>query len=87
MADVFTYDDLLELLRIERASAELQEIKQEKLDNIREYFHEKDGFLKQQAESNGFFNSKSKFNTQREIENAKRALLDLYQVRERKNNV
>jgi len=84
MAETFTYEDLYELLRKEKFDNDLQEITLQHLKKIKEYFDTKKSFLEKQSTSNTFFNSKKLEKVQTELENAKRALRDLYEKRERK---
>lgn len=84
MAETFTYEDLYELLRKEKSDNDLQEITPADLKKIKEYFDTKKSFLEKQSTSGTFFNSKKLEKIQTEIENAKRALKDLYEKRERK---
>ncbi len=77
----FSYEDIYELLRAEKYSTDLQPISIEQLQKIRRYLANKEEFLVRQTESK-FDDAVDKIKV--ELENAKRALKDLYDKRERK---
>jgi DNA replication initiation complex subunit (GINS family) len=77
----FNYEDVYELLRAEKYSTDLQPISIEQLQKIRRYLNNKEEFLVRQNESK-FDDAIEKIKV--EIDNAKRALRDLYDKRERK---
>lgn len=77
----FSYEDIYEILRAEKYSADLQPISIEQLQKIRRYLANKEEFLVRQTESK-FDDAVDKIKV--EVENAKRALKDLYDKRERK---
>jgi DNA replication initiation complex subunit (GINS family) len=77
----FSYEDLYEILRAEKYSTDLQPISLEQLQKIRRYLKNKEEFLVRQSESK-FDDAIEKIKI--ELENAKRALRDLYDRRERK---
>jgi DNA replication initiation complex subunit (GINS family) len=77
----FTYEDLYEILRAEKYSTDLQQIDKEQLRKTNAYFKSKEEFLVRQKEV-AFDEAAEK--TKIELENAKRALRDLYDKRERK---
>jgi DNA replication initiation complex subunit (GINS family) len=77
----FSYEDLYELLRAEKYSTDLQPISIDQLQKIRRYLANKEEFLVRQTESK-FDDAVDKIKV--ELENAKRALKDLYDKRERK---
>lgn len=79
----FSYEDIFELLRAEKYSADLQPLKPEDIAKIREYFKLKEELLKRQSASPIFMRAQQD-KIQTEIENAWRALRDLYERRERK---
>jgi DNA replication initiation complex subunit (GINS family) len=81
MVAEFSYEDLYEFLRAEKYSTDLQPIATEQLQKVRRYFKTKEDFLAQQA-GTGFDEALDKVKT--ELDNAKRALRDLYDKRERK---
>ncbi len=77
----FSYEDIYELLRAEKYSTDLQPISIEQLQKIRRYLANKEEFLVRQSESK-FDDAVDKIKV--ELDNAKRALKDLYDKRERK---
>jgi len=77
----FNYEDVYELLRAEKYSTDLQPISIEQLQKIRRYIANKEEFLVRQNESK-FDDAIEKIKV--ELDNAKRALRDLYDKRERK---
>ena len=77
----FNYEDVYELLRAEKYSTDLQPISIEQLQKIRRYLNNKEEFLVRQNESK-FDDAVEKIKV--EIDNAKRALRDLYDKIERK---
>ena len=82
MAD-FTYEDIYELLRGEKYSTDLQQITPELLKKICLYFELKQELMQKQKES-ALFEKSSRDQLKPEIENATRALRDLYERREKK---
>ena len=83
MADeeVFTYDDLYELLRLEISSKDLQPLSLDILKKIKKYIDSKEKLL-EKAESSKF--SKEKRRLLEEIDNARRILSNLHQKRVKK---
>jgi len=79
-----SYEDIYELLRAEKYSADLQPLKPEDLAKIKEYFKLKEEMLKKQKASTIFFDRSKRDKILIEIENAWRALKDLYERREKK---
>jgi len=79
-----TYEDIYELLRAEKYSADLQPLKPQDLEKIKEYFKLKEELLKKQETSGTFFDRSKRDKIMTEIENAWRALRDLYERREKK---
>jgi len=77
----FSYEDIYEILRAEKYSTDLQPIDKEQLRKINVYFKSKEEFLIRQKDT-GFDEAAEK--TKIEYDNAKRALRDLYDKRERK---
>ncbi len=79
----FSYDDIYELLRTEKYSVDLQAISREQLQKIREYLEAKKSLLQKQKES-GLFDKSAREHLKIEMENARRALKELYARREKK---
>ncbi|MBI2040713.1 MAG: hypothetical protein HYT16_01300 [DPANN group archaeon] len=80
----FTFDDIAELARIEKYSTDLQQIKPEDMQKIREYFEAKKAMLAKQTKNSEFYDKAKKEKLKFEIENARRALKDFYERREKK---
>lgn len=80
----FTYEDIYELLRTEKYTTDLQPLKIEDLVKIKEYFDTKQILLDKQVEGSTFYNPEKKEKLKLELENAKRAIKDLYEKREQK---
>lgn len=79
----FSYDDIYEMLRTEKYSVDLQQISQEHMQKIREYLDSKKSLLQKQKES-GLFDKSAREHLKLELENARRALRELYERREKK---
>ncbi|MGB9675072.1 MAG: hypothetical protein ACP5IJ_01515 [Candidatus Nanoarchaeia archaeon] len=77
----FSYEDLYELLRTEKYSADLQPLDPSQIRKIAAYLKSKEELIIRQKES-VFDENVEKLKI--ELENAKRALRDLYDKRERK---
>jgi DNA replication initiation complex subunit (GINS family) len=84
MVEAFTYEDIYELLRSEKFSSDLEEIKQIDLARIQAYIKSKKELLEKQEDATSILSSQKKIKIQQEIGNALRALKDLYEIRERK---
>ena len=80
----FTFDDIAELARTEKYSTDLQQIKLDDLKKIREYFDGKRSMLAKQIKNTEFYDKSKKEKLRFEIENARRALKDFYERREKK---
>ncbi len=80
----YTYDDLHELLRTEKNSADLQELDEATIENIKSYFRAKKALLAKQEEEGTFSSNKQRKQIEAEIDNAKLVIKDLYETRERK---
>jgi len=84
VAEAFTYEDIYELLRTEKFATDLEKINVNDLARIKEYLKAKEHLLKQELNSTNIISSQKKAKIQMEIDNAFRALKDLYEIRERK---
>jgi len=82
--EAFTYEDIYELLRVEKFATDLEEIKSTALARIQAYLKAKEELLSKQESSVSILSSQKKIKIQQEINNALRALKDLYEIRERK---
>ena len=80
----FTYEDIYELLRMEKYSTDLQLVKLEDLRKVKEYFEAKRGLLAKQTKDSEFYDKSKKDKLKTELENARRALKDWYEKREKK---
>jgi DNA replication initiation complex subunit (GINS family) len=80
----FTYEDIYELLRMEKYSTDLQLVKLEDLRKVKEYFEAKRGLLAKQTKDSEFYDKAKKDKLKTELENARRALKDWYEKREKK---
>jgi len=80
----FTYEDLYELLRTEKFSTDLQPLKQSDIKKIADYLNIKQALLEKQTHSKEFFNQRNVDKIRTEIDNAKRLLKDVFEIRERK---
>ncbi len=80
----FTYEDIYELLRMEKYSTDLQLVKLEDLRKVKEYFETKRGLLAKQTKDSEFYDKSKKDKLKTELENARRALKDWYEKREKK---
>ncbi len=82
--DSFTYEDIYELLRTEKYTTDLQPLKKEDMAKIKEYFATKQALLDKQVEGSAFYAPEKRDKLRTELENAKRAVRDLYEKREQK---
>jgi DNA replication initiation complex subunit (GINS family) len=80
----FTYEDIYELLRAEKFATDLEEIPKNDLARIKAYLKSKEELLKKQEDATSILSSQKKIRIQQEIDNAIRALKDLYEIREKK---
>ena len=84
MVEALTYEDIYELLRAEKFATDLEQIKPADLARIKAYLESKKELLKKQLDAMSVLSSQKKIKIQQEIDNATRALKDLYEIRERK---
>jgi hypothetical protein len=82
--EAFTYEDIYELLRTEKFATDLEQISVNDLARIKAYLESKQELLKKEGSSTNILSSHKKAKIQMEIDNALRALKDLYEIRERK---
>jgi DNA replication initiation complex subunit (GINS family) len=80
----FTYEDIYELLRAEKFATDLEDIPKNDLARIKSYLKSKEELLKKQEDATSILSSQKKIRIQQEIDNAIRALKDLYEIREKK---
>jgi len=81
---VITYETLYELLRREKLRAELQPLDKNFFKDVVKYLSEKQTILDSQMQKVSVFSSSETQKTQKEIENIKRMIQELYERRERK---
>ncbi len=84
MVNMLSYEDLYELLRAEKSSADLEKLTLNDLTKITSYFKAKEDLLKRQEVSTAFFSTKARVKIQLEIDNAMQMLRDLFERREAK---
>jgi len=82
--EVFTYDNIYDILHAEKFISELQSVSSLDLEKIQTYLDNKKKLLDQQEESTQIFSSQKRAMIQIEIDNALRTLKDLYEFREKK---
>lgn len=78
-----TYDVLYEILRLEKTRKEIQELDKNFFTNLLSYIKEKHTILETQQKENNIF-SKEFEKTQKQIQNIKKMLKELYERRETK---
>lgn len=84
MSDItITYDVLYEILRLEKTRKDLQELDKDFFKNLVSYQKEKYEILETQQSQNNIF-SREFEKTQKQIQNAKKMLKELYERRESK---
>lgn len=81
--NIITYETLYEILRRERTRHELQELEPNFFKNITNYLKEKIAILESQKQKSPLFQEEVK-KTQKQIENIKKILEELYERRELK---
>lgn len=81
---VVTYETLYEILRREKLRAELQPLDKSFLKDVVKYLSEKQSILDSQMNKVSVFSSSETQKTQKQIDNIKRMIKDLYERRERK---
>ncbi len=78
-----TYDTLYEILRLEKTRREIQELDRDFFKNMISYLNEKQEILDTQQKQNNIF-SKEFEKTQKQIQNIKKMIKELYEKRESK---
>lgn len=81
---IITYETLFELLRREKIKPELQKLDKTFFEDIVRYLEEKQKILESQRSKNSVFASSEVQKTQKQIDNVKRMLKELYERRESK---
>lgn len=83
MADIITYETLFEILQKEKLRMELQKLDINFHENFIKYLEEKTSILNSQKSKNSIFSQEIQ-KTERQLENIKRIMKELYERRERK---
>lgn len=81
---IITYETLYEILRREKLRAELQPLDKHFFQDIVGYLSEKQSILESQMSKSSIFSSSETQKTQKQIENVKRMVKELYERRENK---
>lgn len=81
---IITYETLYEILRREKYRAELQYLENDFFQKVTRYLGEKESILESQQKKTSIFASVEIQKTQKQIENIKRILKELYERRENK---
>jgi len=79
-----TYETLFDLLRREKTRAELQELDKKFFEDVVGYLNEKNKVLVEQKSKIDLFSSTEKEKTEKQIENIKKILKEIYEKREGK---
>ena len=81
---IITYETLYELMRREKFRPELQKLNKEFFNDFIKYFNEKKIILESQQKKKSIFTSTETQKTQKQIENIKKIIKELYEKRENK---
>jgi len=81
---VITYETLYEILRREKLRAELQPLDKNFLKDIVNYLNDKQSIFDSQMKKTSIFSGSETQKTQKQIENIKRMIQELYEKRENK---
>ena len=79
-----TYETLFELLRREKNREELQKLDESFFSDVVNYLKEKEEFLEQQRTKQDLFATEEKAKAEKQIENIRKILKELYERREKK---
>ena len=80
---IITYETLFEILRREKFKEEIQKLPDNFIENTIKYLQEKQEILTSQQQKQSIFSSEST-KTQKQLENTKKLLKELYEKRESK---
>ncbi len=83
MGEIITYEILYEILRKEKFETELQKIEPDFFQAVIKYLEEKEAILESQKSKDSIF-SKESDKTQKQLENIRKILKDIYEKRENK---
>src|SRR3989344_2016845 len=81
-ADVITYEELYEILRMEKFRTDLQKLPNNFLETVKNYLEEKSRIVEKQKASPMFLSELS--STQRQLENVRKIIKEIYDRRETK---
>lgn len=81
---IITYETIYEILRLEKTRVELQKLDPNFFENTLNYLKEKQSLLNSQKSKPELFEVNEVLKTQKQIENIKRMLKELYERRENK---
>ena len=84
MSEIITYEALYEILRKEKSSSELQTLDENFFQNVVNYIKEKSEILESQKKKTSIFASVEIIKTQKQLDNIKKILKELYERRENK---
>ncbi len=82
--DIITYEALYEVLRKEKNESELNKLDDSFFDDVVKYMQEKTSILNSQKEKDSIFAAKEIEKTERQIQNVRKILKELYDRRENK---
>jgi DNA replication initiation complex subunit (GINS family) len=81
---IITYETLYEIMRREKFRPELQVLNKEFFEDLVKYFNEKKSILESQQKKKSIFTPSETQKTQKQIENIKKIIRELYEKRENK---
>lgn len=81
---IITYETLYEIMRREKFRPELQKLNREFFEDFIKYVQEKKSILESQQKKKSIFTSSETQKTQKQIENIKKIIKELYEKRENK---
>lgn len=82
--DLITYEALYEIFRNEKSSSELQKLKDEFYGQTINYLNEKKAIIDSQQKKGDIFSTSELQKTKKQLENIKKILTELHEIRERK---
>ncbi len=84
MSEIITYETLYEILRKEKTTSEIQKLNENFFQNVVNYIKEKSEILESQKKKTSIFASVEIIKTQKQLDNIKKILKELYERRENK---
>jgi|TARA_Y100000310_G_scaffold337319_1_gene424110 DNA replication initiation complex subunit (GINS family) len=82
--DVITYEKLYEILRMEKFRTDLQKLPENFLESVKTYLEEKSKILERQKEKDSSMFQSELNSTQRQLENVRKIIKEIYDRRENK---